>query len=194
GNLHFPFSTGSIHVASADPSSQPAIDPHYFEEDFDIQVMASVLKFIRKLRGTGGFKGTHSNPRARPKTQCNIPHTDLFASEADPGAAIQTDQEMTGTFVPYLHRTFTDQDRLYKKPRGPEYHTIGSASMLPRAKGGVVSPEFKFNSCQLNFDRITHASKVYGTSNIRVVDLSILPLQISAHPMSMLYGVYVSFH
>ncbi|KAJ7688579.1 GMC oxidoreductase [Mycena rosella] len=133
GNLHFPFSTGSIHVASADPSSQPAIDPHYFEEDFDIQVMASVLKFIRKLGGTGGFKGTHSNPCARPKHS-----TDYI-----------------------------------KNHGGPEYHTIGSASMLPRAKGGVVSPEFK----------------VYGTSNIRVVDLSILPLQISAHPMSTLYGV-----
>jgi hypothetical protein len=34
GNLHFPLSTGSIHITSADPHVQPAIDPHYFEEDF----------------------------------------------------------------------------------------------------------------------------------------------------------------
>ncbi|KAJ7090131.1 GMC oxidoreductase [Mycena epipterygia] len=139
GNLHFPFSTGSIHITSINPSLQPAINPHYYEQDFDMQVMVSVLKFLRKLGNTGGFK-------------------DLFATEADPGAAVQTDEEI----MDYI-----------KNHGGPEYHTVGSAAMLPREKGGVVSPEFK----------------VYGTSNIRVVDWSILPLQISAHPMSTLYGV-----
>lgn len=56
---------------------------------------------------------------------------------------------------------------------GTEFHTIGSCAMLPKSKGGVVSPELK----------------VYGTSNIRVVDLSILPIQISAHPQSTVYGM-----
>ncbi|KAJ7432159.1 GMC oxidoreductase [Mycena latifolia] len=139
GNLHFPFSTGSIHITCANASAQPAIDPHYYEEEFDIQVMVNVLRFMRKLGDTGGFKN-------------------LFASEADPGAAVQTDQEI----MDYI-----------KNHGGPEYHTVGSAAMLPRHKGGVVSPEFK----------------VYGTSNIRVVDYSILPLQISAHPMSTVYGI-----
>ena len=44
--------------------------------------------------------------------------------------------------------------------------TCGSASMLPKELGGVVDPQLK----------------VYGTKNIRVVDLSILPLHISVHP------------
>ncbi|KAF8173186.1 GMC oxidoreductase [Mycena galopus ATCC 62051] len=139
GNLHFPFSTGSIHIASTNPLVQPNINPHYYEQDIDIQVLISVLKFLRKLATTGGFK-------------------DLFASEADPGVAVQTDQEI--------------MDYIFDHG-GPEYHTVGSAAMLPREKGGVVSPQLK----------------VYGTSNIRVVDLSVLPLQISAHPMSTLYGV-----
>ncbi|KAJ6496059.1 GMC oxidoreductase [Mycena sanguinolenta] len=139
GNLHFPFSTGSIHITSTDPFAQPAIDPHYYEEEFDIQSLVNVLKFLRKLANTGGFK-------------------DLFAVEIDPGAAVQSDEEI----MDYI-----------KNHGGPEYHTVGSAAMLPREKGGVVSPQLK----------------VYGTSNIRVVDMSILPLQISAHPMSTLYGV-----
>ncbi|KAJ6595081.1 GMC oxidoreductase [Mycena vulgaris] len=139
GNLHFPFSTGSIHIHSASPSVQPAIDPHYYEEDFDMQVMLNVLKFVRKLGATGGFK-------------------ELFASEADPGSAVQTDQEI----MDYI-----------KNHGGPEYHTVGSSAMLPREKGGVVSPELR----------------VYGTTNMRVVDFSVLPLQISAHPMSTLYGI-----
>ncbi|KAJ6529535.1 GMC oxidoreductase [Mycena vulgaris] len=139
GHLRFPFSTGSIHAASADPTAQPAIDPHYFEQGIDLEVMVDVLKYLRKLGSTGGFK-------------------DLFASETDPGAPVQTDEEI----MQYI-----------KNHGGTEYHTVGSAAMLPREKGGVVSPELK----------------VYGTSNIRVVDYSILPIQTSAHPMSVLYGI-----
>ena len=38
--------------------------------------------------------------------------------------------------------------------------------MLPRDKGGVVNNKLM----------------VYGTKNIRVVDLSVLPLQTAVHP------------
>ncbi|KAJ7617144.1 GMC oxidoreductase, partial [Roridomyces roridus] len=139
GNLHFPFSTGSIHAVSKDPAVQPAIDPNYFDQDFDLENLVSVLKFLRKLGNTGGFK-------------------DLFAAEIDPGASVQTDEQIKEYIINH---------------GGPEYHTVGSSAMLPRSQGGVVSPEFK----------------VYGTTNIRVVDYSILPIQISAHPMSTLYGI-----
>jgi choline dehydrogenase-like flavoprotein len=43
-----------------------------------------------------------------------------------------------------------------------EYHPIGTASMLPQAKGGVVDAQLK----------------VYGTSNLHVVDASIIPLHV----------------
>lgn len=49
--------------------------------------------------------------------------------------------------------------------------------MLPRKDGGVVSPELK----------------VYGTSNVRVVDESIMPIHLSAHvrnPHKRLLGPY----
>ena len=42
--------------------------------------------------------------------------------------------------------------------------------MLPREHNGVVDPELK----------------VYGTNNVRVVDLSVAPLQFAAHPMGEL--------
>jgi choline dehydrogenase-like flavoprotein len=53
------------------------------------------------------------------------------------------------------------------------YHPMGTAAMLPREDGGVVDPELK----------------VYGTKNLRVVDMSIFPIQIAAHPQSTLYAV-----
>jgi len=45
--------------------------------------------------------------------------------------------------------------------------------MLPRTMGGVVDNDFK----------------VYGTENVRVVDLSVVPLQVAGHSTSLLYGI-----
>ena len=52
---------------------------------------------------------------------------------------------------------------------GPVYHPVGTAAMMPREDGGVVDPSLK----------------VYGTTNLRVVDISILPLHIGANTQCM---------
>ncbi|KAK0452634.1 alcohol oxidase [Armillaria borealis] len=44
-----PFSRGTVHINSTDPQAQPEIDPHMFEEDIDVQILAEGLKFARKL-------------------------------------------------------------------------------------------------------------------------------------------------
>ncbi|KAK0534006.1 hypothetical protein OC842_002779 [Tilletia horrida] len=56
---------------------------------------------------------------------------------------------------------------------GSVAHPIATCAMMPRANGGVVSESFL----------------VYGTANVRVVDASALPMQISAHLSSTLYGI-----
>ncbi|ESK92577.1 gmc oxidoreductase [Moniliophthora roreri MCA 2997] len=56
---------------------------------------------------------------------------------------------------------------------GSTYHTAGSLSMLPREKNGVVDTSLK----------------VYGTKNIRVVDLSIVPLHFAAHSQATVYAI-----
>ncbi|KAH7031127.1 uncharacterized protein B0I36DRAFT_267882 [Microdochium trichocladiopsis] len=53
------------------------------------------------------------------------------------------------------------------------WHPTGTSAMLPRRLGGVVDPELK----------------VYGTSNLRVVDASIMPQHPSAHTMSTTYAI-----
>jgi choline dehydrogenase len=60
-----------------------------------------------------------------------------------------------------------------KLPVSPNYHPLGSAAMMSRDLGGVVDPQLK----------------VYGTSNVRAVDASVLPMQISGHLTSTLYAV-----
>ena len=56
---------------------------------------------------------------------------------------------------------------------GSVAHQIGTCSMMPKKDGGVVDSHFK----------------VYGTKNLRIVDGSVLPIQLSAHLSSTLYGL-----
>ncbi|EFQ33042.1 GMC oxidoreductase [Colletotrichum graminicola M1.001] len=53
------------------------------------------------------------------------------------------------------------------------FHPVGTAAMMPREKGGVVDANLK----------------VYGTTNVRVVDASVLPFQVCGHLVSTLYAV-----
>ncbi|KAF8324046.1 alcohol oxidase [Clavulina sp. PMI_390] len=140
-DLQLPFSRGNIHITSTDYTVQPAINPNYFSQNFDLVALRETVKFIRKIASTGGF-------------------VNVLGAEADPGADVNTDAEIEDYITGFA---------------GTEYHTVGSCAMLPQSLGGVVSPELI----------------VYGTSNIRVVDMSVLPLQITAHPSSFLYGVCV---
>ncbi|ROW00006.1 hypothetical protein VPNG_08335 [Cytospora leucostoma] len=64
-------------------------------------------------------------------------------------------------------------DSWIRENAGTEYHPSSSCSMLPRAKGGVVDGNLK----------------VYGTSNLRVIDASIAPTSVSAHFMTATYGI-----
>ena len=54
-----------------------------------------------------------------------------------------------------------------------EYHPIGTCAMGPRDEGGVVN------------ERMV----VHGTSNLRVVDASIFPLQVRGNLASLVYAV-----
>lgn len=54
-----------------------------------------------------------------------------------------------------------------------DWHVIGTCAMLPLKLGGVVDPNLL----------------VYGTANLRVVDASIMPLEVSSHLMQPTYGV-----
>ncbi|KAH6683454.1 GMC oxidoreductase [Halenospora varia] len=53
------------------------------------------------------------------------------------------------------------------------FHPVGTCAMLPEADGGVVSKDLK----------------VYGVEGLRVVDASVMPLLISAHIQTAVYGI-----
>lgn len=53
------------------------------------------------------------------------------------------------------------------------HHFTGSCSMLPREMGGVFDPQLR----------------VYGAKNLRVCDVSVIPLIPRANPQATVYGV-----
>ncbi|KAI0353068.1 GMC oxidoreductase [Trametes cingulata] len=137
--LNHTFSRGTIHAVSKDPATDPEFDPHYFEEEVDLQVWVEMVKFVRNLRNIAPLK-------------------DMTTKELNPGPEVQTDEEI----VAWIKKIMTTT-----------WHTASSCSMLPKANGGVVDPQLK----------------VYGTKNLRVVDLSVVPLHVAAHPQATVYAI-----
>ncbi|KAI0071186.1 GMC oxidoreductase [Panus rudis PR-1116 ss-1] len=77
-------------------------------------------------------------------------------------------------FLPGSNVTSDEDIKAYiRKATGTMWHTAGTCSMMPEDKGGVVDPKLK----------------VYGTSNVRVVDLSILPLIVATHTQATVYAI-----
>lgn len=139
--LMHPLSRGSVHIASSDPLAPPAIDPNYFANEADLDLLAHIVRFAVQLYNTP-------------------PLNSIVKAQVIPS------KEILDGGIPTLKE--------YARANcGPVYHPIGTAAMLPREDGGVVD----------------NTLKVYGTSNLRVVDLSILPLELSCHTQAMAYTI-----
>ena len=52
-----PFSRGSSHIATADPNDNPRIDPQFFSDPLDLDIMAQHLLFLEKLPLTDPLSG-----------------------------------------------------------------------------------------------------------------------------------------
>lgn len=52
-----PFSRGSVHLSSADPTAAAIIDPKYFMLDFDLHAQVEAARFIREVFNTEPFAG-----------------------------------------------------------------------------------------------------------------------------------------
>ncbi|CAG8422871.1 unnamed protein product [Penicillium salamii] len=138
-----PFSRGSVHIKSSDPSQPPAINPSYFMFQPDLEAQVDVAQYIRKAFTTA-------------------PLDHLIGEEFSPGFEHVPEDASDMTWESWIKSHYRSN-----------FHPVGTASMLPRDKGGVVGPDLK----------------VYGTKNVRVVDASIVPFQICGHLTSTLYAV-----
>ena len=90
------------------------------------------------------------------------------------GNAAPLSSHVTGEVVPGTGVSTDEQwDQWIRNNVGTEYHPSSSCSMLPRESGGVVDANLL----------------VYGTQNLRVIDASVPPTAVSAHLMTITYGI-----
>lgn len=48
-SLSHPFSRGSVHINSADPTAKPTLDPKYFSHPLDVEIVARHLQYIQRI-------------------------------------------------------------------------------------------------------------------------------------------------
>ena len=89
----------------------------------------------------------------------------------DPVGSISTEIS-PGTAVPQ-NATDDEWGTYVKSAFAANSHPIGTAAMMGKEFGGVVDSRLK----------------VYGTDNVRVIDASIMPFQVSGHLTSTLYAI-----
>ncbi|TFK33762.1 hypothetical protein BDQ12DRAFT_766091 [Crucibulum laeve] len=166
-------------------NNAPVVELFYdtgFPDDLGID-MWQLLPFSR-----GSVKIKSNNPFTYPQINVNYFSVSLDLDIQVAGArlarkiltspplnSLSTGETIPGGSVPDNADRGSDQDwkKWIQNGFASVAHPIGTAAMMKRSLGGVVDAQLK----------------VYDTQNVRVVDASILPLQISAHLSSTLYGV-----
>lgn len=170
--LEIIFSDGYTGVDGYPTNSSPAYGSNYF----------SLLSVIMHTLSRGNVHINASNPRGSPiidprylsneyDLQAVIAATKLnrkIASTAPMKDIVESEYEPSSAV-----KTDEDWKQFALNHTLTIYHPLGSCAMLPKEDGGVVSPELK----------------VYGTSNLRVVDASVIPVQLSAHVQTAIYGI-----
>ncbi|KAI0032449.1 hypothetical protein K488DRAFT_70648 [Vararia minispora EC-137] len=93
--------------------------------------------------------------------------------QTTPLSNILTGEQTPGTGTVPASATDTQWTSWIQSNFLPVSHPIGTAALMRRELGGVVDAQLR----------------VYNTTDVRVVDASVLPLQISAHLSATLYGI-----
>jgi len=156
-----PFARGNVHISSADPSAAASIDPKYFMLEFDLQAQIQAARFIREVFKTEPF-ASMAGSETKPG------FSDVAADASDEGWAAFIKSSCT-----YCKDLMIDRLIANSQTDRSNFHPISTAAMMPKEVGGVVDTSLK----------------VYGVSNVRVVDASVMPFQVCGHLQSTIYAV-----
>ncbi|TCD66637.1 hypothetical protein EIP91_001104 [Steccherinum ochraceum] len=157
--LSHPSSLGHIHITSSeDPSAPPDFTPGYLEHEEDMEIHVFAYKRGREFaRRMACYRGEHP------------PQQPAFAKDSP--AAVNEEPFPVGIDAPVIQYTQEDDEAIRNFVRqnvNTVWHALGTCAMMPRERGGVVDS-------RLN---------VYGVRGLKVADLSIAPINVSANTYS----------
>lgn len=169
--LQYPWSRGSIHLPPKDPSlratvhDKPIIDPRYYlgHGEVDLEVMKIGQRLTERICAT------------HPLSE--IIRSRIFPPMPNSNASDEVDEY--NEFV----RNYTITDWHRKVEFLCLYHCGGLTQQL--AIGTCAMGGFGGERSGVVDSRLS----VYGITNLRVVDASIMPLQVSAHIQATVYAI-----
>ena len=159
--LSLPMSRGSVHIASSKPTENPLIDPRYLTHPVDVNLFVRQVRCLEAMAASNPF-GSLLKPFGTKMRR--IIKRQLTKKEKR--------QVQRGEIT--VKENIVDAAEEYVREKSvPLWHPTSTCTMLPQEDGGVVDSQLI----------------VYGTSNLRVVDASIMPLIPRANPQSTVYAV-----
>ncbi|KAF9025566.1 alcohol oxidase, partial [Hymenopellis radicata] len=148
-------SIGRVHIASADPYTPPYFDCGYLTHNFDVIAARWAYKRQREyIRRMACYKGDHAPD-----------HPQFPAGSPAAAAELLKPVDPTAPDIVYSKEDDEAIDAWHRQTVETTWHSLGTCAMKPRAASGVVDP-------RLN---------VYGVKNLKVADMSIAPLNVSAN-------------
>lgn len=138
-----PFTRGSVHILSS--------DPYLWQYADDPKFFMNELDLLGQAAATKLGRGLSS--------ACEMKK--YYAGETIAGDNLPQDATIEA-WKDYVMMNFC-----------PNWHAVGTWSMMARELGGVVDATVK----------------VYGTQGLRVIDGSIPPTQVPSHVMTVFYGM-----
>lgn len=183
--LEYPASRGKIHISSPDPYKEPSFDSGFMNDKADFAPIRWSYKKTREIaRRMDAFRGelTSHHPHFHPASPAAAIDIDIkTAKELLPNALT------VGIHMGTWHRPGEpyDVDKVHGEIKYTEeddkaiddwiadhvettWHSLGTCAMKPREEGGVVDG-------RLN---------VFGTENLKCVDLSICPDNLGTNTYS----------
>ncbi|CAE6469520.1 unnamed protein product [Rhizoctonia solani] len=151
-----PVSKGHVYITSTDPHPPPDLRAGFLEERADVEIHVWMYKKSREIA------------RRMPSYQYAPLHPRF--PEGSAASCVRLDGPPSTNIEDLVYTIFDGVtiEKVVRQRGGTTWHSVETIQMKPKEKGGCVD-------ARLN---------VYGTENLKVADLSILPVNVGANTCS----------
>ncbi|EIN08874.1 alcohol oxidase [Punctularia strigosozonata HHB-11173 SS5] len=157
--LEYPSSRGYIHITSKENvDASPEFDPGYCSRPDDLELLSFLYKKSREFaRRMPSYRGEYlpGHPQFPEGSKAAVSESGTPVANDSPD--IQYDERDEEAIQTYTRATV-----------GTAWHSLGTCAMKPREDGGVVDADLN----------------VYGTTCLKVADMSIAPGNVGANTYS----------